>query len=116
MSWGNCTGRCAGRRDVFAAPSQRWCDPRARLLAGDAWEEMRGEVLTGIGLAGPVDTHLRGLVASLDAAWRATAERIAAAGDDAPVRFVPPEDGRVRLAVDRLDAVGEPDAEMIVRR
>jgi hypothetical protein len=100
--------RALRRRDVFAFPSDRWADPRAQLLTGDAWEQIRGEVLTGLGLSDPVETHLGALVRSLDAAWRQTADRLAEAGDDAPVRVVPAADGRVRLSVERLEAVGEP--------
>jgi hypothetical protein len=36
------------------------------------------------------------------------ADRLAEAGTDAPVRLVPEAGGRIRLAVDRLEAVGEP--------
>jgi hypothetical protein len=33
--------RALNRRDVFAAPSNRWADPRARLLDGARREAMR---------------------------------------------------------------------------
>lgn len=45
---------------------------------------------------------------ALDAAWRLLGRRLAEAGPDAGVRIVPAEDGRVKLSVERLDAVGEP--------
>jgi hypothetical protein len=32
------------RRDVFADPSLRWADPRARLLNGAEWPGVRNEV------------------------------------------------------------------------
>jgi hypothetical protein len=38
------------RRDVFAAGSDRWGDPRARLLDGAAWARVRPETLTALGL------------------------------------------------------------------
>ena len=58
------------RRDIFAAPSLRWADPRAMLLHGPAWEAVRPEIAAGLGLAGPPEEHLRELARSLDAAWR----------------------------------------------
>ncbi|ETA03452.1 hypothetical protein ThrDRAFT_01198 [Frankia casuarinae] len=107
--------RALRRRDVFAVRSQRWSDPRARLLAGEGWDRVRGEVLAGLGLAAPVETHLRELAGSLDAAWRQTVDRLAEAGPDSPVRVEPAADGRMRLAVSRLEALGEPDSLVALR-
>ena len=95
-------------RDVFAVPSLRWGDPRAQLLDGPAWETVRGEVLDGLGLTEPVQTHLRSQAAVLDAAWRQMADRLAEAGDTAIVRVVPDAEGRMRLSVERLDALDIP--------
>lgn len=39
--------RALGRRDVFAAPSNRWADPRVRLLDGAQWEAVRADVRPG---------------------------------------------------------------------
>ncbi|KJE25284.1 transposase, TnpA family [Frankia torreyi] len=107
--------RALRRRDVFALRSQRWSDPRARLLADEGWDRVRGEVLAGLGLAAPVETHLRELAGSLDAAWRQTVDRLAEAGPDSPVRVEPAADGRMRLAVSRLEALGEPDSLVALR-
>ena len=101
--------RALRRRDVFAAPSVRWADPRAQLLDGTAWRAVSGEVLTGLGLTEPVDEHLAELAAALDTAWQTLAHRLEAAGPDASVRIVPAgAEGRVRLSVERLEAIGEP--------
>lgn len=99
------------RRDVFASPSHRWSDPRARLLDGPAWEAVREDVLAGLSLDEPVEQHLSGLVGALDAAWQQMAQRLTDAGDQAKVRVVVPEDGgRARLHVDKLGALGEPES------
>ena len=50
------------------------------------------------------------LVQELDAAWRLLADRMAEAGANAPVRLVSEDDGRIKLAVDRLEAIGEPES------
>lgn len=77
------------------------------------WECCR---FRGGGLADPVESHLRELTGTLDAAWRLLAQRLEEAGPDASVRITPAgDDGRVRLAVDRLDAVGEPDSLVELR-
>lgn len=100
--------RALTRRDVFAAPSNRWSDPRARLLDGARWEAVREDVLAGLSLTEPVDEHLDGLTCGLDTAWRQMAARLEEAGPAAKVEIVvPPEGGRARLSVDKLGALGE---------
>jgi TnpA family transposase len=100
--------RALRRRDIFASPSARWADPRAQLLDDTAWRDIRDDVVAGLGLDEPAGQHLAALARELDAAWRLLADRLADAGTEAPVRLVSDDDGRIRLAVDRLEAVGEP--------
>lgn len=64
------------RRDVFARPSLRCSDPRVHLLDGADWLAVRDEVLAGLGLGEPVEAHLAGYAAALDATWRLLAQRI----------------------------------------
>src|SRR5271165_7155880 len=37
------------RRDIFLTPSERWADPRAKLLQGQAWEAARSSVCRALG-------------------------------------------------------------------
>ena len=105
------------RRDIFADPSLRWADPRARLLDGAEWSAVRGEVLAGLGLTAPVQEHLAEYATTLDAGWRLLAQRIEEAGPDASVRVVPDGDtGRMRLSVQRLEKVGDPPSLVDLRR
>ncbi len=97
-------------RDVFAAPSNRWADPRAHLLDGRQWEAISEDVLASLSLTDPVGDHLDGRVLALDAAWRQMATRLEEAGDDALVRVVAPPEGaggHARLSVEKLGALGE---------
>ena len=98
-------------RDVFASPSQRWSDPRARLLDGPRWEALRHDVLAGLSLQMPVGEHLASPSRGLDAAWRQMAERLDEAGADAKVEVVVPTDGGLpRLSVVNLGALDEPES------
>nr|WP_219669499.1 hypothetical protein [Streptomyces bambusae] len=58
--------RALNRRDVFAAPSNRWADPRARLPDGPRWETMRPDVLAGLSLTEDATEHLAQLTRGLD--------------------------------------------------
>ncbi|MEV4172430.1 hypothetical protein [Nonomuraea sp. NPDC049709] len=100
---------------MFAAPSVRWTDPRAQLLNGAGWQTVRAETLAGLGLAAPGAAHLTELAGALDAAWRLLAQRLEQAGPEVSVRLVPAEDGRVKLAVDRLEAIGESESLKTLR-
>ncbi|MEU9107425.1 hypothetical protein AB0D54_24375 [Streptomyces xanthophaeus] len=54
----------------------------------------------------PVTEHLAELVRALDAGWKQMAERLEPAGKDAKVSLDAQPDGRVRLNVEKLDAIG----------
>lgn len=75
--------RALDNRNVFASPSHRWSDPRARLLDGAAWDAVCEEVLAGLSLDMPVTEHLAELGRALDAGWKQMAERLESAGKDA---------------------------------
>lgn len=102
-------------RDVFAVCSHRWSDPRAQLLDGPAWEAVRPKILVGLGLTAPVQDHLRGMVTVLDATWAQMADRLAEADEKSTVRIVPGADGRMRLSVDRLEALDVPESLVELR-
>jgi len=97
-----------GDPGLFASPSNRWSDPRARLLDGPRWEAVREDVLAGLSPQDPVEEHLTALVKALDAAWRQMADRLAEACDAAKVEIVIPEGGgRAKLSVEKLGQIGE---------
>ena len=52
------------RREIYADASTRWRNPQARLLAGQAWEAVRADVLTTLGLPADPDALLAGHAAS----------------------------------------------------
>ncbi|MDV9168577.1 Tn3 family transposase [Streptomyces sp. W16] len=108
--------RALNRRDVFASPSNRWADPRARLLDGKQWEAVCEDVLHGLSLDEPVAEHLAGRVRALDAAWHLMAERLEEAGQDAKLSFEVQPNGRLKLNVDRLGALGESESLKWLRK
>ncbi|MFI8930472.1 Tn3 family transposase [Streptomyces sp. NPDC053474] len=100
--------RALKRRDIFARPSHRWSDPRARLLSGKGWEAVREDVLAGLSLTEDADQHLAELIAVLDATWKQMAERLQEAGADAKISIEVQANGRAKLNVEKLNALGEP--------
>ena len=67
------------RREIYAPGSSRWRDPRAQLLAGEAWANAKGPVLTALSLPeNPdrlLDEHARTLDARVPAGRRGGSAR-----------------------------------------
>ncbi|GGW28958.1 hypothetical protein GCM10010340_03250 [Streptomyces griseoloalbus] len=108
--------RALNNRDVFASPSHRWSNPRARLLDGPDWDAVEEDVLAALSLDMPVQEHLAELVRGLDAGWKQLAERLQEAGPAAKVSIEVQDDGRVKLNVDKLGALGEPKSLTWLRK
>lgn len=77
---------------------------------------MREDVLAGLSLEAPVEEHLAELVGVLDAAWKQMAERLEEAGADAKVSIEVQPNGRAKLNVDALGALGVPKSLAWLRR
>ncbi|MDP8931026.1 MAG: Tn3 family transposase [Actinomycetota bacterium] len=85
-------------RDVFVSRSERWCDPRAKLLAASGWEAARPQVCRTLGLSSQSSPALVAFATQLDEAYCRTSGRLAA---NVAVELV---DGKVKLsALDRLE-------------
>lgn len=89
------------RRNIFAAASTRWCDPRAQLLSGDAWQAAKGPALNALQLPEDPAPLLGAETRELDEAWRRSA---AAVTEHAEIAV----DGEGRLHAAKLDAVPDP--------
>lgn len=92
------------RRDVFVAPSERWSDPRAKLLHGPGWDAVRTQVCRTLGRDEAADPELQRLTAELNEAYQRTAAGLSA---NAAAR-VEHTDGQDRLVLTGLDKIDEP--------
>jgi len=90
------------RRDVYAPVSQRWADPRARLLDGKDWEAARDEVAASLGHDLDPHRELAELADDLDRAYRAVADRLED-NDAVRIESVDGHDRPVLTALDKLD-------------
>ena len=66
------------RRDIYADASTRWRNPQARLLEGEAWTAIRGDVLTTLSLPADPGALLAEHAQALDAGCREVGGRLAA--------------------------------------
>ena len=89
------------RRDVFAPGSERWSDPRRRLLEGAAWKQARPSVCHSLKLPTDPARQLAHVSAQLDEAYRYVQETV----DPAVIRQ---QAGKDRLHVPELESLPEP--------
>jgi TnpA family transposase len=92
------------RRDVFVAPSERWGDPRAKLLHGAAWAAVRAPVCRTLGRHETPAPELARLTDELNEAYRRTAGGLPR---NAATR-IEHAGGRVALVLTGLDKLEEP--------
>jgi TnpA family transposase len=97
------------RRDIYATPSVRYADPRAKLLRGPAWEAAKGPALNALGLPEDPSELLREHSVALDRAWRGVAESLIS-GTVAHV------DSDWRLHAEKIDAIPDPPSLVDLRR
>ena len=100
------------RRDVFVVKSQRYCDPRTKLLSDEAWLAQRAGVCRTLDLQPTFDSSLEILKQELDEAYRRTAANFK---DNAAVR-IEHKDGKDNLVLTPLDKLVDPPSLMTLKR
>jgi TnpA family transposase len=92
------------RHDVFVPGLRKWGDPRAGLLAGQAWQTSRAQVCRDLSLSPEPGPDLDTWIARAETAYQRLADGIA---DNPAVRIETTED-KPRLVLTGLDALPEP--------
>lgn len=64
------------RHDVFVDPSERWGDPRAKLLQGEQWEGIRAQICQTLGKEVSSELTLEHLGQQLEEAYQRTAAHL----------------------------------------
>ncbi len=92
------------RRDVYVEASDRWGDPRAKLLKGAKWEANRVQVCRSLGHPTTPEEAFQGLTKQLDASFRQTIERF----DENDAVRVEHQNGKPSLTITNLDKLEGP--------
>ena len=96
------------RREIYAAASTRWRNPRAQLLEGEAWQAVRADVLTTLGLPENPDGLLAEHARTLDGAYREVGGRLAV-----NTEVTVDDDGKIHLT--GVKAIEEPPSLVDLR-
>lgn len=92
------------RHDIFVSPSERWGDPRAKLLQGAAWEAARAQVCRTLGREATPERELAALRQQLHETYLRTAANLPT---NTPVRIAQ-RSGQDTLVITGLERVAEP--------
>jgi TnpA family transposase len=99
------------RRDVFAAPSLRFADPRIGLLDGAAWDAARPSVCRTLGKSPNSAEEIERLTVRLDQAFRSVAANLP---KNASIR-IEPESDAPGLVLTGLEQIEEPASLVALR-
>jgi len=100
------------RRDIFVAESDRWNDPRSKLLTGDRWLAVKAQVCRAVGRKENPEDELLVLAQELDDAFRRVAYNLPTNDD---IR-VDRSGCRDTLTVINLDRIEEPESLVALRK
>jgi TnpA family transposase len=100
------------RREVFTSPSERWGDPRAKLLSADAWSHLRNQVCRTLGRNRDPQAELNQLNQQLLTAYTQTGTNLKT---NAAVRLEQ-IDGHDRPIVTGLDKLDDPASLKLLRQ
>lgn len=99
------------RRDVFVSRSERWSNPRIKLLQGAQWEVIRPQVCRALNRHESPEPELQALAEQLDSAYQRTAENFPT---NSAVRIEPVK-GRDTITLTGLDKLDEPPSLLKLR-
>lgn len=100
------------RRDVFVVKSQRYCDPRAKLLSDEAWSAQRAGICRTLDFQPTFDSSLSILKQELDEAYRRTAANFE---NNSAVR-IEHKNGKDNLVLTPIDKLEEAPSLITLKR
>ena len=107
-----CLRSALRRRDVFVVKSQRYCDPRAKLLSNEAWNTQRAAICRTLDLEPTFDKTLLTLKSQLNEAYQCACANFK---DNAAVR-IEIKDGKEHLVLTGLDKLVDPPSLITLTR
>ena len=99
------------RRDIYVERSERWGDPRAKLLQGATWEAVRAQVCRTLQREANGELELNILSKRLGEAYQQTASRLSTN----TAVTITKKDGKSKLILSGLDKLEEPPSLLQLR-
>jgi TnpA family transposase len=99
-------------RDIHVTRSERWCDPRAKLLNGLAWEQHKIPVCRALNLSTDFDEEFTYLSSILQETYQNVLQRLP---KNNAVEIVKNSKGKDRIKLSRLEKIDEPESLKILK-
>ena len=100
------------RRDIYVDASDKWNDPRSKLLDGEQWKSVKVNVCRTLGRDETAKSELEKLTRQLGRAYKRTAINLPT---NAHVR-IECDNGKESLTVENLDKLEEPESLISLRK
>ncbi|MBY0280693.1 MAG: Tn3 family transposase [Alphaproteobacteria bacterium] len=94
-------------RDVFIGQSERWGDPRAKLLSGTAWEKNKHPVCRSLNLCMDFDEAFNNLSSKLHNSYQVVIERLP---ENEAVEIIKDIKGHDKIKLSRLEKIDESES------
>jgi TnpA family transposase len=94
-------------RDIFVENSDRWCDPRAKLLKGSDWDKYKNPVYNSLNLSTDFNEAFDKLSVKLNNTYQEVINRLA---NNNAVLIVKDQNNKSRIKLSRLEKIEEPDS------
>lgn len=98
--------------DIYLTNSDRYNDPKSKLLQGEAWESIRSKILSTLGWSANVKESLNPLKENLDTAFKNTIKNW---DNNSSVR-IEMNRGKEQLVLTPLDRLEEPNSLVLLRK
>jgi TnpA family transposase len=98
--------------DIYLENSDRYSDPRSKLLHGTAWENARSKVLSMLGWSANTEESLNPLKKNLDIVFKNTIQN----WDNNPAARIEVVKGKEKIVLTHLDRLEEPDSLVLLRK
>jgi len=98
--------------DIYLENSDRYNDPRGKLLQGAAWETMKAKVLGTLGWSANMEESLNPLKINLDVAFKNTSKN----WNNNPAVRVEVVKGKEKIVLSPLERLQEPDSLVLLRK
>jgi TnpA family transposase len=99
------------RHDIFVDPSERWGDPRGKLLQGEQWDQIRAQICQTLGRDVSSEPALERLGQQLEEAY----QRVIAHLPTNTALQIEQQDGEDVPNLERLERLEEPESLLILR-
>lgn len=99
-------------KDLFVEDSEKWCDPRAKLLSGDIWQAQKNPVCKSLGLPIEYSEGIDLLSNDLNISYKTALENLSINKD---LKIIHDKNGKKKIQLSKLEKIEDPESLVSLR-